>query len=414
MKKIATLLLLTLIGVTSLHAQIVNIPDADFKFALTNIPLVDTDGDLIADAIADTNGDGEIQVNEALVVERLDADNLNCCGLNVLSFEGIEAFSNLTYLDCAYNDLESLDVSQNTQLVYLDARYNLVPSYDFSNNLLLEELFLINSNQTSVDVSQNTALTWLSLAANDLTSIDVSQLPNLDRLSIGQNPITEVDVTNNPVLTKLFINGNPMTTVDLSQNPLFEWLLADFSDLETIDLSNNPNLQRFEARDTRLTELDLRNNPTVESIYLHDNGNLTTLLVSNGNNAMIDDLILSDCVNLSCVEVDDVPFALAQTCDGINDGWCIDDPNLYSDFCGLGVEDNPALTVTLYPNPAIELLNVASQAAVDQISVYSLEGELITSKANTNSVDVSSLSNGMYFAKIVSGTQTSVQKFVKQ
>ena len=49
------------------QAQIVNIPDANFKNALVNTLCVDTNGDGIADSNADTNNDGEIQVLRSLL-----------------------------------------------------------------------------------------------------------------------------------------------------------------------------------------------------------------------------------------------------------------------------------------------------------------------------------------------------------
>ncbi len=64
MKSSISIFLLLFFTVSS-HAQIVNIPDANFKNALVNTNCVDIDGDGIGDIDADTNNDGEIQVSEA-------------------------------------------------------------------------------------------------------------------------------------------------------------------------------------------------------------------------------------------------------------------------------------------------------------------------------------------------------------
>ncbi|MCG2418401.1 hypothetical protein K8089_05145 [Aequorivita sp. F47161] len=80
-------LLLTLIFLSSFFAsaQIVNIPDANFKNALLN-----------HNPVIDTNGDGEIQVSEAEVVTQLGyLTELRDKGIENLT--GIEAFINLTF-----------------------------------------------------------------------------------------------------------------------------------------------------------------------------------------------------------------------------------------------------------------------------------------------------------------------------
>lgn len=66
------LLLLVFFGLfLSGNAQIVTIPDANFKNALVNTICTDTDGDGVLDGDVDTNDDGEIQVSEALGAQQL-------------------------------------------------------------------------------------------------------------------------------------------------------------------------------------------------------------------------------------------------------------------------------------------------------------------------------------------------------
>jgi Leucine-rich repeat (LRR) protein len=49
---------------------------------------------------------------------------------------------------------------------------------------------------TSLDVSQNTALTQLSCYYNQLTSLDVSQNTALDGLACWQNQLTNLNIKN--------------------------------------------------------------------------------------------------------------------------------------------------------------------------------------------------------------------------
>ena len=109
--------------------QNVNIPDANFKAYL------------VGDSAINTNGDKEIQVREASAFN----DTIRCISMNISNLKGLEAFTALTNLRCNYNQLTSLDISQNTALTYLDCQ---------------------NNQLTSLDVSKNTALTYLECGGN--------------------------------------------------------------------------------------------------------------------------------------------------------------------------------------------------------------------------------------------------------
>src|SRR5690606_7735957 len=74
---------------------VVNIPDANFKAAL------------VANAAINTNSDTEIQVSEAEAY----TGAINVINLNIADRTGIEAFTQLTALDCNTKNLTSLDVS---------------------------------------------------------------------------------------------------------------------------------------------------------------------------------------------------------------------------------------------------------------------------------------------------------------
>ena len=118
------LLTLTLFVSFFASAQIVNIPDTNFKNALLN-----------HNPVIDTNGDGEIQVSEATEVY-----DLNLYDKNIADLTGIEAFINISWLDCRKNLLIELDVSQNINLTYLDVSFNLLTSLDVTNNPQLTRL----------------------------------------------------------------------------------------------------------------------------------------------------------------------------------------------------------------------------------------------------------------------------------
>jgi Leucine-rich repeat (LRR) protein len=169
-------------------AQIVNIPDANFKALLVNSST--TNGTAYDCAInsyykIDYNDDGEIEANEALAVCQLNLINASIADLT-----GIEVFTNLKRLVC------------------------------------------VNNNLTNVNVSQLVQMEILNLYQNQLMSLDVSNLPNLRQLECRYNQITSLNFANNPLLQNVFCSNNQLTSLDFSANPLFNQL----------DCYNNPNL----------------------------------------------------------------------------------------------------------------------------------------------------------------------------
>lgn len=178
-----------------LFAQQVSIPDINFKNALVNDLVVDTDNDSIGDQNVDINNDGEIQISEAEAVLNLITSNQE-----ISSLEGIQSFINLQYLDCSDNLLTELSLSQNTELGELWVQRNELNTLDVSQNTQLFRLFCSFNNLTEIDLSNNIALSTFSCRFNDLISIDVSNNINLTTLSLSVNQITSIDVSLNSKL----------------------------------------------------------------------------------------------------------------------------------------------------------------------------------------------------------------------
>ncbi|MCH7534720.1 MAG: T9SS type A sorting domain-containing protein [Bacteroidetes bacterium] len=281
-KKLLFFLLLLPVFVS---AQVVNIPDANFKAYLVGYPLINT------------NGDGEIQVTEATAFT--GGIYVGLYGISDLT--GIEAFTALTTLYCYGNSLPSLDVSQNTALTTLQCHSNSLPSLDVSNNTALTELYCYKNSLTGLDVSSNTALTYLSCGSNSLTSLDVSSNTALTGLSCRWNSLTGLDVSNNTALTHLYCysnsltvldvsnntalivlacGNNPLTGLDVSMNTALIGLYCGINSLTVLDVSNNTALTELHCYYNSLTNLDISNNTALTELYCYVNF-LTSLDVSN-------------------------------------------------------------------------------------------------------------------------------------
>ncbi len=202
-------------------AQIVNIPDVNFKARLIAFGM-------------DTSSDGEIQVSEALLITSLFLDNSN-----ISSLEGIEAFTNLTALNCSSNLLTSLDISQLVNLKYL---------YCSNNNLT--SLVLIPGIQE------------LDCSFNQLTSINLMVLANLKGISVAFNQLTSLVFPESNFADgwRLDISGNEYTSIDLS--PIHNTYLVDFacynSKLTSLTIPNN-FYDTIIENNQFLTSLDFKN-----------------------------------------------------------------------------------------------------------------------------------------------------------
>jgi len=66
--------------------------------------------------------------------------------------------------------------------------------------------------------------------------------------------------------------------------------------------------------------------------------------------------------------------------------------------------------VSVYPNPTRNLITISTNSIFKSVSVYDISGKTVKSYSETKILDVSDLSNGMYFLKTNTGLQA---KFIK-
>jgi hypothetical protein len=83
----------------------------------------------------------------------------------------------------------------------------------------------------------------------------------------------------------------------------------------------------------------------------------------------------------------------------------------------LGTADfgNTNNTISLYPNPAQEVLNITSSNSITKIEVYDLLGKKVASNINASVVNVATLGKGVYIVKVVQENGSVVAKqFIKK
>ncbi|WP_379966480.1 T9SS type A sorting domain-containing protein [Epilithonimonas sp. UC225_85] len=198
MKK--TFVLTLILGIASLiNAQIVNIPDANFKAYLVANPEINT------------NGDSQIQVSEANAF----AGTINIYNKGIINLTGIEVFVNMTVLQCPVNNLTSLDISKNTKLTGLYCGNNQLTTLDVSRNTALTNIYCENNKIISLDVTKNTVLAAISCGGNLLTNLDISKNTKFTWLYCPRNPLlNNINLSNgnNTKLSSIYIVDNPNLT----------------------------------------------------------------------------------------------------------------------------------------------------------------------------------------------------------
>jgi hypothetical protein len=385
------LTIILLFSVYILQAQIVNIPDVNFKYALVNFNVVDINGDGIGDADVDLNNDGEIQVSEAEIVQILFVP----INYNIYSIEGIENFTSLVEIYTSHNPLSNIDFSQNINL----------------------EIIYINDCDflTSLNVSQNPNLTIINCRYSAIENMNAPLSLNLRELWLARNNLSDLDVSQNINLEILSIFGNPISELDVTQNINLKMLSMDDTNISTLDLTQNPNLERLICSSNNITVLDLSQNHNLNEVYVQNNP-LVSLNIKNGNNYNLTLMKADNNPNLNCIEVDDENYANAQTCD-VFLGWCKDINATYNEECILEINDIRNVDhITFYPNPVTKLmnLNIDSNISIISMNIYNINGDLVFMEENYfEQIDLSSLNTGLYLVKVETEKIIITKKILK-
>lgn len=151
----------------------------------------------------------------------------------------------------------------------------------------------INTNMdTEIQVSEASAFTGQMLCQSqnisDLTGIEA--FTSLTDLRCFDNSISSIDVSNNPGLVYFNCQDNLLTS---------------------LDVSNNPSLGYFNCFNNSIIDLDVSNNPALIMFQCYNNA-LTSLNLGNGANTSLSIFDATINPNLTCIDVDDDVYSLAN------------------------------------------------------------------------------------------------------
>ena len=270
----------------------------------------------------DKDGDGEISMAEASIIEVISVSTAD-----IESLQGIEFMPNLKSLYCvgtgAYyspnnpdyfnssGKLTELDVSKNTKLVNLDCSCNYIRSLDVSNNLALIYLDCSRNKMFHLEIGEKSVIEYLRYGYTYLKNvIDPSSFITLIQLNCSYAGIQNLDVTGMKNLMSLDCGGNQLRSLDVSQNTALQSLSCYSNQLTSLNVCSNTALTYFSCGQNQLTSLDVSHNASLQTLYCNNNqltllgfGHNTALTILNCDNNQLTSLNVSQnsaLADLSC------------------------------------------------------------------------------------------------------------------
>ena len=293
---------------SGIDIDMTNFPDANFRSYL----------------LAQEYGKDEVLTEE----EIKSITSIDVHGQSISSLKGIEHFTALTNLNCANNQLTTLDVSKNTALVSIDCSHNqikgasmdaMIKNLPQTSNGSLRVYDKAKTDEGNVcTIAQVVAAkakgwtayyynagNWQEYEGYYELAINATNFPdaNFRNYLLGQSygkdgvlteeeimGITSIDVWNKNItslegiehftaLQELNCYSNRLTALDVSKNTALRFLYCYNNQLTTLNVSGCTNLEGLNCSDNLLTTLDVSNNTKLEVLECYSN-RLTALDVS--------------------------------------------------------------------------------------------------------------------------------------
>lgn len=242
------------------------------------------------------------------------------CTNNGLSNLDVTANVNLTSLKIFTNNLEFINLKQNTLLTTMDATsnpslsciqvanetdansgtgiyaswgkdvatsyaefcsnlYTYVPDNNFEQALInLGYDTTLNDFVLTADIELVTSLNVSGESITDLTGIE--DFGALQNLNCGNNGLTTLDVTQNTNLLDLRCFQNSISNLDVTQNTLLTDLRCGTNSISNLDVSQNSSLTSLRVQNNLIGVLDLTSNNSLETLFVYNNS-ITEIYVDN-------------------------------------------------------------------------------------------------------------------------------------
>lgn len=187
------------------------------------------------------------------------------------------------------NDLDFLEVTNNTGLESLSCDENQLDRLDLTGCSSLKRIYATNNVLPFINITDSPQLKVLGVSNNQLTHIDLSKNPNLSALFIGTNKITDLDLSNNTALSVISLYKLPLNTLNnhlindtsFADFPRLQELDIAYTPFDSLDLSYNPLILSINISGTDITQLDI-SSLQIQDLYA-TNSKLTNLIYTSNS-----------------------------------------------------------------------------------------------------------------------------------
>ncbi|MES2862621.1 MAG: T9SS type A sorting domain-containing protein [Bacteroidota bacterium] len=309
-------------------AQIINIPDANFKAKLlaanNNIDIASNSTQVNVNfsvsqpngyCNVDLNNDGEIQVSEASNIQFLNIYNSNISNLS-----GIEFFSNLKVLHCNSNPIVNHNLINLLNLQKLEVASNQISSLNLNGLSNLKYLNCAGNSLNSLTLTGCISLKELHCYGNQLVNLNTTSLINLQYLDCDDNQLSNLNLNNLTNLSFLRCNNNLISNINLENCTSLTIIGIGSNLLSVLDVSDCHNLQQLGCFANNLISLNIKNGSIINnSVFLNYslNPNLAYICADENEISIINsqnsDYNLTNCqVNSYCTFVPGGTFHTIQ------------------------------------------------------------------------------------------------------
>lgn len=187
------------------------------------------------------------------------------------------------------NDLDFLEVTNNTGLESLSCDENQLDRLDLTGCSSLKRIYATNNVLPFINITDSPQLKVLGVSNNQLTHIDLSKNPNLSALFIGTNKITDLDLSKNTALSVISLYKLPLNTINnltisstsFADFPRLQELDIAYTPFDSLDLSYNPLILSINISGTDITQLDI-SSLQIQDLYA-TNSKLTNLIYTSNS-----------------------------------------------------------------------------------------------------------------------------------
>lgn len=237
--------------------------------------------------------------------------------------------------------------------------------------------------------------------------------------------ITAMEVSGNTALTELYCGDNKLNSLDISKNIALTGLYCFSTQLSSLDVSKNTALVLLDCGYTQLSSLDVSHNTALKYLSFHDN-NFTT---QSFNDLMCSLPIREANDNAEFYPLYDASDSKASAFQATNStiaknkNWKVfyysDDTDIPSTtgsyVCpSTSFTEASTTTISLYPNPVVDVLYISTEEEVRSIHIYNVYGTEVASDTDVASISLRHLPAGVYLVHVKTDKGVDTQRMVKR